>query len=226
MALKKGRWRAFRNIPVFWVHQRTTNLDKSELVFHLVLNLFAAVLIFTLFSSFEVFDKLWIRGVIALAGARTASWILNDHLWGGLLVSFSFVKNRGPQSFIRYMAGSAQRLALCSSISTCLVYGSLVRGQYHLKSDLDILYIRRPGLANAVTALSFAVRERLIALLTRIPLDLYVRDSSNAFKRYRDDEVPIVIKDDTGAAAAFYHTSVPFATFVKDFSTTVIKEVT
>jgi predicted nucleotidyltransferase len=201
---KKGRWRAFRNIPIFWVHQRTTHLDPSELAFHITLNLTGTGLLFLLFSGLPVLESPWWRLAVAFVIVRTASWMLNDHFWGGLQVSFPFVWNRGLASFTGYMAGAAKRLQKTEAVTACYVYGSLVRGEFHRKSDLDMLYVRRPGFSNALRATSFAARERVIAFFTRVPLDLYVGDSIQSLQRYRADEPPLVLKDDAGITRTHY----------------------
>ena len=217
MALKTGNWRAFRNIPVFWIHQRTTNLDRSELIFHITLNLFAAIVIFFILSIIGIFSVLWQRIFIALILTRTFSWILNDHFWGGLQVSFSFVKNCGEERFCQYLIDVSKRLSECNAIYACFVYGSLVRNEFHRKSDLDVLYIKRSGFISTVSALSFAVRERVIALFARIPLDLYVGDSKDFLKRYRDDEIPIIIKDGDGSMVKKYPKHIPLEKFLQNF---------
>ncbi len=215
---KKGRWRAFRNIPVFWIHQRTTYMDRSELIYHLMLNLAAALLMYIALTSIGLTSNKWIIVFIALIFARTLSYFLNDHFWGGLLVSFTLVKNCGIDRIHQYLINITKRLSKCHSISACTVYGSIVRGVFHDKSDLDIRYIRQPGLLNAIFALSFAARERVIALFTRIPLDLYVGDAEEFLDKMRDDEIPILIKDRGGCIAKKYSNYVHFEKFLKDFT--------
>ena len=200
-AKKTGWWRAIRNIPVFWAHQRTTHMDRSELIFHIILNIFITLILYLLFFVTGFYSKQWARILVALAGARTLSYLFNDHFWGGLQVSFTFIMNCGTERIREYLIGAAKRLSKCSSISGCAVYGSIVRGEFHKKSDLDICYIRRPGFFNAIAALSFAVRERVTALFTRIPLDLYVGDTERFLDKIRDDENPMIIKDSDGSIA-------------------------
>lgn len=222
---KKGRWRAFRNIPVFWMHQRTTNLDRSELVFHLTLNLLIVFTIYLLFSLAGAFSHVWPRILVSIIIARTLSWVLNDHFWGGIQVSFAFVSNRGAESFLTYLINSSERVSKFRPIYGCLVYGSLVRGKFHKKSDLDVLYVRRPGFMNGVLALCFALRERIISFFTRIPLDLYVGDSEKSLEKYRDDEIPIIIKDDSGELFQRYQNYIHFNNFIQEFeSSTESKE--
>jgi len=217
MALKAGTWRAFRNIPVFWIHQRTTYMDRSELIFHVVSNFLAASIIYTILSFLGYFSRQWVTILIAVIGARTLSYLFNDHFWGGLQVSFDFVKNCGLEQICVYLIKSTKRLSKYNSISACMVYGSIVRGEFHDKSDLDVRYIRRSGFLNAISALSFAVRERIIAVFTQIPLDLYVGDTVNFLKKIRDDETPIIIKDSDGSMFKKYASYIAFENFLQNF---------
>lgn len=214
---KKGWWRAFRNIPVFWMHQRTTYMDKSELIFHLALNFLATVLIYFILFAAGCFSGQWVRLLIAAIMARTLSYLFNDHFWGGLLVSFNRVRNCGAEQIRQYLIDSETRLSKCHSIHACTVYGSIVRGEFHDKSDLDVRYIRQPGFLNAISALAFAARERVIAFFTRTPLDSYVGDTEKFLYKMRDDEVPIIIKDSDSKMVKKYPTSVSFQKFLQEF---------
>jgi len=212
---KKGWWRAYRNIPVFLLHQRTTYMDKSERIFHSSMNFLTALVLYLGFLSVDLFSNQWLRIFISLICARTISYFFNDHFWGGLLVSFDSVKNCGTERIRKYLIESQKRLSNSHSIYICTVYGSIIRGEFHDKSDLDVRYIRRPGFLNAISALSFAARERVIALFTRIPLDLYVGDSEKFLNKMREDEIPIVIKDTDGRMPRRCQNYVPFERFLE-----------
>ena len=192
-------------------------MERSELAFHLALNLYAAVLIYLILLSGNLFSDQKINILIAALGARTLSYLLNDHFWGGLLVSFPFVKNCGKTKICQYLIESEKRLSKASSIHACTVYGSIVRGEFHDKSDLDVRYIRKSGIINAIGAASFAARERLIAFFSMIPLDSFVGDTEQFLDKMRDDEPPIIIKDSTGSMAKRYSTYARLDLFIKTF---------
>ena len=216
---KKGWWRAFRNIPVFWMHQRTTYMDKTELFFHLILSLIVTLVLYSILYVYGYFSSQSVRILIAAIGARTLTFLFNDHFWGGLLVSFGFVKNCGRKNIRKYLINSQRRISKCDSIHSYSVYGSLVRGEFHSKSDLDVRYIRRPGFINALAATSFAAKERVIAFLTRIPLDSFVGDKVEFLDKMRNDEIPILIKDEEAMMAQKYKKYMPFDKFLRDFNT-------
>jgi hypothetical protein len=215
---KKEWWRAFRNIPVFWIHQRTTYMDRTELFFHIISSLIVTLLLYSILFAYGLFSSQWVRILAALIGSRTLTYLFNDHFWGGLLVSFGFVKNCGKKNIRKYLIDSQRRISRCDSIHSYNVYGSLVRGEFHNKSDLDVRYIRRPGIMNALAATSFAAKERVIAFFTRIPLDSFVGDKVGFLDKMRSDEMPIVIKDDEALMAKKYKKYIAFDKFLKDFN--------
>jgi len=215
---KKNWWRAFRNLPVFWMHQRTTYMDKTEFFFHIFLSIIVTMVLYTILAAYELFSSQWTRILAAAIATRTLTYLFNDHFWGGLLVSFSFIKNCGKKSIRKYLINSHRRISRCNSIHSYNVYGSLVRGEFHGKSDLDVRYIRRRGFINALAANSFAAKERVIAFLTRIPLDSFVGDKVEFLDKLRSDEIPIVIKDDESMMAKKYKKYVPFDKFLRDFN--------
>jgi len=193
---KTGRWRAFRNIPVSWLHQRMRYMDNSEKLFHIGVNTLVCLILFAIFSLFGLFKSWFYRLLISLLSARTINWLINDHFWGLLLVSTPWVKNPGLEKIMSYIEDSRVRTINCKSISVYAIYGGLSKGRFHDQSDIDVRYIRKPGFSNALSSLSFAMRERAIAFFPRIPLDLYVGNSLYFLQKMREDELPIVLKDD------------------------------
>ena len=194
---KHGKWRAFRNLPVFWAHQRTSYMDRSELIFHSVLYLLAFGLIYLLLALLVAEARVSLRLVFALLAARTLSFVFNDTFWTCLTIN-GLATNGGLPRTCGFLERCEKRVAGRKSVSACAVYGSMSRGQFHSHSDVDVRYIRRSGFANALSATAFASQERLLALIHRIPLDSFVGDSVGFLDKMRDDEIPIVLKDADG----------------------------
>ncbi len=216
-ARKRGWWRPIRNIPVFWLHQRTRYMDKTELAFHIFLNLLVASIIFAVLGLVHYPLSLGFRITISILAARTLSYIFNDLFWGGLQNSFSFVKNAGMERIKKYLISAQRRVLKCNAIDSFSIYGSIVRKEFNNNSDIDARYIRNPGIINGIIAVSFAARERVIAFFCRIPLDLYVGDSLKFLDKLRDDEIPIVMKDKNGLLARKYGRIRRFEEFLRDF---------
>lgn len=217
MTLKREKWRALRNFPVAWLNQSMTYMDRSELCFHLAINIFLFLVFFFLLKWTTSLQFLFLV-VFSSISARTTNLVFNDHFCELVIFSFDSCRNGGRDRVAKYFIKSAKRLSKCKSIHACAIYGSIARNKFHEKSDLDIRYVRCPGFLTAIYALSFAVRERVIALFAWIPLDLYVGDSVNFLNKMRSDEIPVVIKDANGQMLTKYPTSVPLAKLLEDFS--------
>ena len=96
------------------------------------------------------------------------------------------------------------RLKRHSSISGLLVFGSVVRGKWHDRSDLDLRLVRHPGILNGMAAYLILVRERIIAVFNKQPLDIYLADGIFFLQKMRDDEYPLfLIKDDLRLDVAY-----------------------
>jgi predicted nucleotidyltransferase len=79
-------------------------------------------------------------------------------------------------------------------ISGLLLFGSVARGEWHYRSDLDMRIFRRIGFLNGIKALFVLWRERVIAVIQKQPLDIYLADDIDFLKKMRDDELPIFFK--------------------------------
>jgi len=197
-------WRAFRNLPLYWLHQRLRYMDTSERWFHLALNMLLWVGVFITLLVAGYGKPKWLIAIYSLLISRSINYIFNDNLWVGLMHSFTFVKNPGLARMASYLAASQDRLSRCPSIHAYALYGGIVRNKFHAKSDLDVRYVRSPGFYNAIAANMCAARERVIAVVNRIPLDLNVGDSVAFLDKMRDDEPPVILKDSEGKLAAKY----------------------
>ena len=78
--------------------------------------------------------------------------------------------------------------------------GGVVRSD----SDIDIRYVRERGMANAVRANLFSLREKIRALFLRMPLDSYICDELTSLDRLREDERPIILYDPHGVLKEKY----------------------
>jgi hypothetical protein len=113
-------------------------------------------------------------------------------LGGGMLFAFS-----GLHPGIERLALSRQRQPTAArSLFGGMIFGSIARGQWHERSDLDVRLLRRPGVWNGVTGVLIVLRERWIALWSRQPLDIYLADGIPFLKRMRADEPPVFLKRD------------------------------
>jgi predicted nucleotidyltransferase len=132
----------------------------------------------------------------SLLMTHTLNWVLNGNWWAGLLFTFPHLRNRGDQATCDYLNEMTDRLHRDRSISGAMIFGSVARGQWHERSDLDIRLLRRRGLIHALESVGVLSRERWIALWARQPLDIYLADGIAFLKRMREDERPVFLKKD------------------------------
>jgi len=120
--------------------------------------------------------------------------VLNGNWWAGMLFAFPGLRNRGDPATCAYLNRMAARLKNDRAISGALIFGSVARGQWHDRSDLDVRLLRRRGLRHGVAGVLVLARERLIALGARQPLDIYLADDIPFRRKMRADEPLVFLK--------------------------------
>jgi predicted nucleotidyltransferase len=185
----------WRNLPRGWAHQGFFYFDRTQrlgwMVFEAVGTLLVAWLIARLGGVPRSHPGLWAGSLLI---AHTVNWVLNGNWWAGMLFTFPGLRNRGDRATCDYLNRMARRLQGDPSVSGVMIFGSVSRGMWHERSDLDLRLLRRPGLRNGIAGVLILMRERLIALLARQPLDIYLADDLPFLRRMRPDEPPVFLK--------------------------------
>jgi predicted nucleotidyltransferase len=177
-----------------WIHQGFTYLDKTEMFYRVIWELIPFLIFFSFLYSF-VEINIYIIVIISFLLGHTLNWIFNFNFWTCLCFTFPNLKNPGNDRTIKYLIKFQERMLKSDSIAGCMIYGSLSRGMWHIKSDLDMRILRRKGVINGFKAYLVVFRERLIALWYKQPLDLFMADSIEFLDKVRDDEFPIFLKN-------------------------------
>lgn len=190
--LKTGRWRALRNIPVGWVMQSLHGTDRSERRFRILMELLLAGGVLAVGAQAMPLTPL--RILLLLVLTHTLNWCLTGNFWVYLLDSFLWVRNpgiRGVLDYTRRVRSVYQHWQACEAI---LIYGSMCRGQFHGRSDLDLRIVRRTDNWRGWLALLIGWGLRAYAFVIAMPVDLQVVDSLAFLKdQMRADEIPIVV---------------------------------
>ncbi len=182
------------NLPRGWAHQSFFYLDHTQRLGWLVFEATTTVLMACLIARLDRIP-LWLWAV-SLFLAHTLNWVLNGNWWAGMLFTFPHLHNRGDQATCDYLNRMAVRLKQDRAISGVMIFGSVSRGQWHERSDLDMRLLRRRGLAYGIAGVLALWRERWIALWARQPLDLYLADDIPFLMKMRPDEPPVFLKKD------------------------------
>ena len=181
----------FRN----WAHQGFFYLDKTERLYRIIWEMIpmAATLFLLSFSNIP----LWGGGVIiSFLIAHTLNWMFNDNLWTCIQFTLPNLLNPGNDKTKDYLMKMQNRMKKRSSVGGCMIYGSMSRGVWKEKSDLDIRILRKPGIINGFLGYLACWAERLIAVFSKQPLDIYMADTPEFLKKMRSDEYPIFLKAD------------------------------
>ena len=187
-----------------WLHQGFFYLDKTERIFRIFMEIMPTLLLaYVLSVLLPDYNKfgIWISSLLVV---HSVNWIFNDNWWACLLFAFPKMKNPGEEKTCLYLNNMASRLERNNSISSAMIFGSVSRGHWHDRSDLDVRLLRCPGIVNALCSVCVLLRERCIAVYLRQPLDVYLADGINFLMKLRKDEYPIFLKKDDDHLGAVY----------------------
>jgi len=189
---KKGRYRAIRNIPVGWVLQAIHSTDRSERYFRIIIELFTLLVIYSILEDIQDSNNYKSTFISAVLINHTITWFITGNFWVYMLDSFLWVKNPGIIRIIEFIQKVKLLFVATKSVDAILIYGSMCRGQLHIRSDLDLRVLKTPGLLNGFVALSVGYLIRAYSFFIRMPVDLEVVDSMEFIrKQMRKDERPI-----------------------------------
>ena len=198
--LKKSRKAApggrprLRNLPRNWLHQGVTYMDRGEAVFRVALETLEILLLAGLLLVWRgKFVDVGVPLAIAAVAAHTFNWVTNGNFWALILFAFPMLRNRGDAATCSYLNAMAERLRRRRSISALALFGSVARGEWHERSDVDVRLLRFGGFGCWLGANLLLVGERFRAFLSRQPIDVYLGDDADFFEKMRKDEPPIFL---------------------------------
>lgn len=176
-------------------------MDFGELTFRLILEITVIAFLWVVLSHFVDSE---VSLLIATIIVHTFNWIFNGLFWALVIFAFPNLKNPGAENTVAYLNSLRSRLLKSSSIVAVAVYGSVVRGKWHERSDIDIRFVRKPGLKSLIDAVSITMRERFLAFLFKQPMDLFLADNIDFLKKMRSDERPLLLFCSEVAVSEFY----------------------
>lgn len=190
---KKGGRPKLVNIPRNWLHQAFTYMDSGERGFRVVVELVELAGIFY-FIRWAV-PEMSVAAALVLGGVvvHTWNWVTNGLFWVVIIQTFPQLTNPGAINTVRFIGDMSERLKRCDCITGLAVYGSVSRGAWHSRSDIDMRILRRPGLGSLIRAAVLTMRERFYALLAGQPMDVYLADDTDFLTKLRADETPLLL---------------------------------
>jgi hypothetical protein len=192
--LKEGSFHAIRNILVGWTMQAVHSTDVSERIFRIILEFFLFIIFTQILISFDVFESLLKTVIYAFIVTHTITWFITGNFWVYILDSFKFMKNPGINSIISFLKITRRLLLAGDYCNSIMIYGSMCRSNFHIRSDLDLRIIRRSDSWVGFLTLPIAYLLRVYSFFIMLPLDLQVVDSMKFLeKQMRRDERPIIV---------------------------------
>ncbi len=194
--IRKG-WRAWAIVIVgrYVIAQGMHNMNNVERAHRLTIETIVFLMLrFLLFNQIlEPYASL-----AAFCSAHLFNIILNGHLFALFkhdLYWFGFYNKW--DDFSAYVENMQQRFSLrpCKGLASAEIFGSISRGKFSPNSDLDIRLIAKPGWLNAWVTCNRVLEERVRALFTGFPLDIYMfrNQEETAKKMNLMTEKPILI---------------------------------
>ena len=183
------------NLPRGWAHQGFFYLDRTQRLGRVVFEIVPTMILAGLLAGIAgiPLSSVWLW-CVSLFIVHTLNWVLNGNWWAGLLFALPNLHNRGDRATCDYLNRMADRLRHDRAISGAMIFGSVSRGEWHERSDLDIRLLRQRGLRSGIAGVLILFRERWIALWARQPLDIYLADDVLFLRSMRNDERPIFLK--------------------------------
>jgi len=181
------------NLPRNWLHQATGYMDKGELSVRIAVEFLELILAAWLLHLFFGDIGGAIQWGLAFILIHTLNWITNGLFWTVVIFSFPGLKNRGAKKTRDYLNALRERVRHFKCITGVAVYGSVSRGTWHERSDIDVRFLRGEGPWNLLYASIVTMVERFRALLARQPMDLYLADDVDFLRKMRPDEVPLLL---------------------------------
>ena len=178
-------------ILINWAFQGMLGMDRSELIFHLAVDILFTILFCSFFNEFFGFcSTLFFSFVLA----HTVNWIFNTHFW--VMGRYIGISETNEEKVRKYLSEIHDSVRKRPYIDGVIVFGKMTRGgKIQPTSDVDIRFISKNGPMNRLRTNAYGVWQKTKAFFKKFPLDLYILDNCNSLDKMREDEIPIIIFD-------------------------------
>jgi predicted nucleotidyltransferase len=192
--MKQGKFRAFRNLPVGWLLQVLHSTDRTERWLRVGTEVLLIAALWYFLECVGYFSECYLQLFWAFLIVHSLSWFFIGNFWVYMLDSFLWVRNPGLEGVLSFVNFARRLFVNSDACDAVLIYGSMCRGAFHGRSDLDLRIIRKPGLLLGMKAIIVGYVVRVLAAIRKIPVDLQVVDSLEfLIKQMRADERPITV---------------------------------
>lgn len=191
-----------QNVPaimaVNWLSQGMRGMGRKELSFRLLLEATVALVVGSALGGGA-------HGIIAgCAIAHTLDFVFNGQLW--VCGRYARGWSRDVAALTRFVEWTAARLRACGWLDEAVLLGSFGGPATDARSDVDLRLIFPDGALAWVRVNLLLLRLRSLALILRIPLDLYAYDAPSGLRRFDQREPLLLLLDRRGRLAAAFPT--------------------
>ena len=189
-----------------WIMQGILHADKSERNYKVFFTFFTTILLtFCWFLIYNNIQKEYF--IIFFVIAHSINWFFNCNFCVLFIHRIKWFETNNTSLF-NHLFDIQKRLLKFNNkdwIMYCVSHGGICNGTLNKHSDIDVCIIRKPGFRNLIYAILFYVKEKKIADLKGIPLDIFICDSpKNCISRSNYQKNPIVLLDHNNLVDNYY----------------------
>jgi predicted nucleotidyltransferase len=186
-----------------WVFQSIPNSDKTEKVYKILFILIFWLAAYLMLKYLFVFETLH-SVLLGFVFGHTINWIVNGNFYNLIIHRLMLVKLSKNNLFL-YIDVLGKKLEYQEWVLYAASFGSICKGTLKDSSDIDVSIVRKPGLRNGLASIWFVIKEKKIADIKGIPLEIYISDSpNNSIKRFGGERNPVVLFDPENAIDKYY----------------------
>ena len=173
---KRTGWKTWPPIVIlkYWLHQSNRYMNPVELLHRWFLEALVFIPFYILFSkSLPMLDSIGWSFLISHSFSAT----FNGHPFALIAHDLYWLQLYGTRPvFFNYIESMQKRIENQKPefLSGAVFFGSLSRGHFKKTSDLDVRFIPKPGLWNALRCAHLVFQERIHAFFKGFPLDSYM----------------------------------------------------
>lgn len=186
-----------------WLFQGILHADRTEKFYKLMFTIVFWVFFLFLFNVYSDMSTLFVV-LIAFIVAHTLNWLINGNFYA-LIIHRLMLSKLSKTVLFSYIDGLEKKMPDHHWVLYTASFGSICRGQLKDSSDIDISIVRKPGFKNGVLSIWFSLKEKKIADMMGVPLEIYVSDSpQDSIRRFGAEKNPVVIYDPENTIDKFY----------------------
>lgn len=202
----QNKYFSWLQIITNWIMQGILHADKSERNYKVLFTFFTAILLF--FCWLLIDNSIQIKDfIIFFVIAHSINWIFNCNFCVLFIHRMKWFEINNNSLFNHLFDIQKRLLNLKNKdwILYCVSHGGICNGTLNKYSDIDVSIIRKPGFKNLIYSILFYVKEKKIADLKGIPLDIFICDSpNNCISRSNYQKNPIVLLDHNNLVNNYY----------------------